>query len=92
MTTLFRRLHMPSFGGATAWLNSAPLDPAGLRGRVVLINFWTLTRINWLRAVPYVRAWSHAYRGDGLVVIGVHTPVAITFLAPGARAHVFTFG
>jgi thiol-disulfide isomerase/thioredoxin len=74
MTTLFRRVHMPSLDGATAWLNSEPLDPAGLRGRVVLVEFWTLTCINWLRAEPYVRAWSRAYRDDGLVVIGVHTP------------------
>src|SRR5262245_5701089 len=65
---------MPSLGGATAWLNSEPLDPAGLRGQVVLVNFWTLTCINWLRQEPYVRAWSQAYRDDGLVVIGVHTP------------------
>jgi thiol-disulfide isomerase/thioredoxin len=65
---------MPSFGGGTAWLNSEPLDPAGLLGRVVLVDFWTLTCINWLRTEPYVRAWSRAYRDDGLVVIGVHTP------------------
>src|SRR3954468_5314091 len=74
MTTLFRRLHMPSFGGATAWLNSEPLDSAELRGKVVLVDFWTLTCINWLRTEPYVRAWSQAYGDDGLVVIGVHTP------------------
>ena len=66
--------HLPSLGGATAWLNSEPLAPAGLRGRVVLVNFWTWTCINWLRQEPYVRAWSQAYRDDGLVVIGVHTP------------------
>jgi thiol-disulfide isomerase/thioredoxin len=65
---------MPSLDGATGWLDSEPLDPAGLRGRVVLVNFWTLTCINWLRQEPYVRAWSQAYRDDGLVVIGVHTP------------------
>jgi thiol-disulfide isomerase/thioredoxin len=65
---------MPSLGGATEWLNSEPLDPARLRGSVVLVNFWTLTCINWLRQEPYVRAWSQAYRDDGLVVIGVHTP------------------
>jgi thiol-disulfide isomerase/thioredoxin len=65
---------MPSLGGATEWLNSEPLGPAELRGRVVLVNFWTLTCINWLRQEPYVRAWSQAYRSDGLVVIGVHTP------------------
>jgi thiol-disulfide isomerase/thioredoxin len=68
------RLHMPALGGATQWLNSEPLGPAELRGHVVLVNFWTLTCINWLRTEPYVRAWSHAYRDDGLVVIGVHTP------------------
>jgi len=68
------RVHIPSLGGATGWLNSEPLDPAELRGRVVLVNFWTLTCINWLRQEPYVRAWSQAYRADGLVVIGVHTP------------------
>jgi thiol-disulfide isomerase/thioredoxin len=65
---------MPSLGGATAWLNSEPLGPADLRGHVVLVDFWTLTCINWLRTEPYVRAWSQAYRDDGLVVIGVHTP------------------
>ena len=65
---------MPSLGGATGWLNSEPLGPAELRGHVVLVNFWTLTCINWLRQEPYVRAWSQAYRDDGLVVIGVHTP------------------
>jgi len=65
---------MPSLGGATGWLGSEPLGPAELRGHVVLVNFWTLTCINWLRQEPYVRAWSRAYRDDGLVVIGVHTP------------------
>jgi thiol-disulfide isomerase/thioredoxin len=65
---------MPSLGGAAEWLNSEPLGPAGLRGHVVLVDFWTLTCINWLRQEPYVRAWSQAYRNDGLVVIGVHTP------------------
>jgi thiol-disulfide isomerase/thioredoxin len=65
---------MPSLGGATGWLNSEPLAPAELRGHVVLVNFWTLTCINWLRQEPYVRAWSRAYRDDGLLVIGVHTP------------------
>src|SRR5919106_263137 len=67
-------LHMPSLAGATGWLNSEPPGPAELHRRVVLVNFWTLTCINWLRQEPYVRAWSHAYRNDGLVVIGVHTP------------------
>lgn len=65
---------MPSLGGATEWLNSKPLTAAGLRGKVVLIDFWTYTCINWLRTVPYVRAWAEKYKDQGLVVIGVHTP------------------
>jgi len=72
--TVSERLHMPSLGGAAGWLNSEPFGPAELRGHAVLVNFWTLTCINWLRQEPYVRAWSQAYRDDGLVVIGVHTP------------------
>ncbi|HEX3277023.1 MAG TPA: redoxin domain-containing protein [Thermoleophilaceae bacterium] len=65
---------MPSLEGATGWLNSDPLDSEELRGRPVLVNFWTLTCINWLRQEPHVRAWSRAYRDDGLLVLGVHTP------------------
>jgi SAM-dependent methyltransferase len=72
--TMFERVHTPSFDGATGWLNSEPLGPAELKGHVVLVNFWTLTCINWLRQEPYVRAWSRAYRDDGLIVIGFHTP------------------
>ncbi|MCW2761674.1 MAG: Thioredoxin [Marmoricola sp.] len=68
------RQRTPGLGGATGWLNSEPLGSAELSGHTVLVNFWTLTCINWLRTVPYVRAWSRAYRADGLVVIGVHTP------------------
>jgi thiol-disulfide isomerase/thioredoxin len=68
------RSHMPSLGGATEWLGSEPLSPAALRGHAVVVDFWTLTCINWLRTEPYVRAWSQTYRNDGLVVIGVHTP------------------
>jgi thiol-disulfide isomerase/thioredoxin len=71
---MFERVQMPPFAGAAEWLGSEPLGPAELRGHVVLVNFWTLTCINWLRQEPYVRAWSQAYRDDGLVVIGVHTP------------------
>jgi thiol-disulfide isomerase/thioredoxin len=71
---MFERLHMPPFAGAAEWLNSESLGPAEFHGHVVLVNFWTLTCINWLRQEPYVRAWSQAYRDDGLVVIGVHTP------------------
>ena len=66
--------HLPSLGGATAWLNSPPLSPAALRGRVVLVDFCTFTCINWLRTVPYIRAWARKYADDGLVVLGVHTP------------------
>jgi thiol-disulfide isomerase/thioredoxin len=72
--SVFTRAHMPALDGATGWLNSEPLGPAELRGHVVVVNFWTLTCINWLRQEPYVRAWSQAYRDDGLIVIGVHTP------------------
>jgi thiol-disulfide isomerase/thioredoxin len=66
--------HLPGFGGATGWLNSPPLTPQGLRGHVVLVDFWTYTCINWLRTLPYVRAWAHKYHDHGLVVVGVHTP------------------
>ena len=59
---------------ATTWLNSAPLTAEGLRGKVVLVDFWTYTCINWLRTLPYVRAWAEKYQGHGLVMLGVHTP------------------
>jgi thiol-disulfide isomerase/thioredoxin len=62
------------FDGATGWLNSGPLSPEGLRGRVVLIDFWTYTCVNWLRTLPYVRAWAAKYASAGLTVVGVHTP------------------
>jgi thiol-disulfide isomerase/thioredoxin len=65
---------LASFDGATGWLNSPPLTAAGLRGKVVLVDFWTYTCVNWLRQLPYVRAWAEKYSGLGLVVIGVHTP------------------
>jgi thiol-disulfide isomerase/thioredoxin len=65
---------MPSLDGATGWLNSPPLTAAGLRGQVVLVQFWTYTCINWLRTLPYVRAWAERYKDQGLVVLGVHTP------------------
>ena len=71
---MFERVHMPSLSGAIEWLGSEALGPDELRGHVVLVDFWTLTCINWLRTEPYVRAWSRAYRDDGLIVIGVHTP------------------
>ncbi|MBV9206162.1 MAG: redoxin domain-containing protein [Actinobacteria bacterium] len=65
---------LPSFNGATGWLNSPPLTLDGLRRKVVLTSFWTYTCINWLRQLPYLRAWAARYSGHGLVVIGVHTP------------------
>jgi len=65
---------LASLDGATAWLNSAPLTAADLQGKVVLVDFWTYTCINWLRTLPYVRAWDARYSEQGLVVIGVHTP------------------
>ena len=66
--------HVPSLTGATGWLNSEPLTPEGLRGRVVLFDFWTYTCVNWLRTAPYVRAWAAKYADAGLTVVGVHTP------------------
>jgi thiol-disulfide isomerase/thioredoxin len=65
---------LPGFDGATGWLNSEPLAPEGLRGKVVLVDFWTYTCINWLRTLGYVRAWHEKYADQGLVVVGVHTP------------------
>jgi cytochrome c biogenesis protein CcdA/thiol-disulfide isomerase/thioredoxin len=65
---------IPSFGGATSWLNSAPLTAESLRGKVVLVDFWTYSCINCLRALPYVTGWYEKYKDHGLVVIGVHAP------------------
>jgi thiol-disulfide isomerase/thioredoxin len=65
---------LSSLSSATEWLNSQPLTAAGLRGKVVLIDVWTYTCINWLRTAPYIRAWADKYRDRGLVVIGVHAP------------------
>jgi thiol-disulfide isomerase/thioredoxin len=66
--------HLPGFDGATGWLNSPPLTVESLRGKVVLVDFWTYTCINWLRTLAYVRAWAEKYQDRGLVVVGVHTP------------------
>jgi len=65
---------LASFGGATGWLNTEPLTPEGLRDKVVAVDFWTFTCVNWLRTFPYVRAWAEKYGDKGLVVVGVHTP------------------
>lgn len=64
----------PSFNGATRWFNSTPLTLEGLRGKVVLIDFWTYSCINWRRALPWTREWAAKYKDQGLVVVGVHTP------------------
>uniref|UniRef100_UPI000A7CAABE thioredoxin family protein n=1 Tax=Variovorax boronicumulans TaxID=436515 RepID=UPI000A7CAABE len=65
---------LPSLAGATEWINSAPLTPEALRGKVVLVDFWTYSCINCLRTLPYVRAWADKYKDAGLVVLGVHAP------------------
>jgi thiol-disulfide isomerase/thioredoxin len=65
---------LSSLNNATEWLNSEPLTAAGLRGKVVLIDVWTYTCINWQRSAPYLRAWAEKYKDQGLVVIGVHAP------------------
>jgi thiol-disulfide isomerase/thioredoxin len=65
---------LPALSGAVEWLNSPPLTPESLRGHVVLVDFWTYSCINCLRALPYIEAWAKKYRDDGLVVIGVHAP------------------
>jgi cytochrome c biogenesis protein CcdA/thiol-disulfide isomerase/thioredoxin len=65
---------IPSFAGATLWLNSPPLTPEALRGKVVMVDFWTYSCINCLRALPYVESWYEKYKDHGLVVIGVHAP------------------
>jgi thiol-disulfide isomerase/thioredoxin len=65
---------LPGFSRATAWLNSEPLTPAALAGRVVLVDFWTYTCVNWLRTLPYLREWNEKYADAGLTIVGVHTP------------------
>ena len=65
---------LPSLAGAFEWLNTQPLTMSQLRGKVVVVEFWTYTCINWRRTLPYVRAWANKYQDQGLVVIGVHTP------------------
>jgi cytochrome c biogenesis protein CcdA/thiol-disulfide isomerase/thioredoxin len=64
----------PDLSGATAWINSQPLTFASLRGKVVLVDFWTYSCINCLRTLPYIKAWNEKYKDSGLVIIGVHTP------------------
>jgi thiol-disulfide isomerase/thioredoxin len=71
---IFGRSTLPSVERATEWINSPPLTASVLRGKIVLVDFWTYTCINWLRTLPYVRGWAEKYKDKGLVVIGVHTP------------------
>src|ERR1700721_1454052 len=73
---------LPSLHGATGWLNSPPLTPAGLRGQVVVADFWTYTCVNWLRQLPYVRAWAQKYASQGLVLAGGPSRTS----TPAARA------
>jgi thioredoxin family protein len=73
-TRLSNEGRFPSLDGASTWLNSPALTPNGLSGKIVVVNFCTYTCINWLRTLPYVRAWAERYRGAGLVMIGAHTP------------------
>jgi len=83
----------PEFAGINAWLNSEPLTMAGLRGKVVLIDFWTYSCINCLRTLPYVTRWYDTYRDRGLVVVGVHTPeFAFERLTPNVRTAISRFG
>lgn len=83
---------MPALDGATRWFNSPPLNPAQLKGKVVLIDFWTYSCINCIRALPYVEQWAKAYGPQGLVVIGVHTPeFAFEKQAPNVEKAIKTF-
>jgi thiol-disulfide isomerase/thioredoxin len=74
MSTSTSTSELASLGSATAWINSPPLTAEGLRGKVVLVQFWTYSCVNWIRTLPYVLAWDRKYREQGLVVIGVHAP------------------
>ena len=74
MGTPTRTSELASLSHATEWINSPPLTEKGLQGKVVLVQFWTYSCINWLRTMPYLRAWAGKYRDKGLVVIGVHSP------------------
>jgi hypothetical protein len=83
--TVFERVRMPSLGGATGWLNSEPLGPAELRGHVILVDFWTLTCINWLRQEPYVRAGCRWLALPPVERRGLFIPVHPTSLRPFSR-------
>jgi thiol-disulfide isomerase/thioredoxin len=74
MGTPTRTSELASLSQATEWINSPPLTAESLQGRVVLVQFWTYSCINWIRTLPYIRAWDKKYRDHGLIVIGVHAP------------------
>lgn len=74
MSSTSHESNLPSLEGATEWINSPPLSGAALRGKVVLVDFWTYSCINWRRTLPYLRAWTAKYKDQGLVIVGVHTP------------------
>jgi thiol-disulfide isomerase/thioredoxin len=74
MSAPTRTTELASLSSATEWINSPPLTAEGLQGRVVLVQFWTYSCVNWVRTLPYVRAWAQKYRDQGLTVIGVHAP------------------
>jgi thiol-disulfide isomerase/thioredoxin len=74
MSAPTRSSELASLASATDWINSPPLTADGLQGKVVLVQFWTYSCVNWLRTLPYVRAWNQKYRASGLVIIGVHSP------------------
>jgi hypothetical protein len=86
--SVFQRVRMPSLDGATGWVKSDPLGPAELRGHVVLVNFWTLTCINWLRHEPYAPVVAGLPRRRTVR----ERTLEITFLEPGAETYSFTFG
>jgi thiol-disulfide isomerase/thioredoxin len=80
VSQLFSRLHLrvesrlPPFVGATGWLNTEPLTTTVLHGKVVIVQFWTYTCINWFRTLPHIRAWADTFADKGLVGVGVHAP------------------
>ena len=88
-TLLPFELNMPSLEGATGWINSAPLKLDELRGKVVVVDFWTYTCSNWMRTAPYLRLWAEKYKKAGLVIIGVHSP-EFSFEQDSERVRRFT--
>ncbi len=88
LPSVFERT-MPPLDGATGWINSPPLGGQALRGKVVLVDFWTYTCINWMRTAPWLRTWAEKYKDAGLIVVGVHSP-EFEFEQDPARVQHFT--